>query len=154
MERWRASPFGSGLWAGCLTSRQALDMGGLAWAQVWGRSVQSGQVPLPPRGCQVEPPAFLPFRTNTDTITLPIDCDSPMFRPRRDLASRNSMFELKTSQTSHSPHLGQLCQTGVGAGSHRASWGWGVGFRQSQVQGEKTDQEKGGETKTSRQRIM
>lgn len=86
--------------------------------------MQSGQVFLPPRDCQSEPPAFLPSRKDTDTITLPINCDSPMFRPRPDLASRNSMFELKTSPDIP-PHLTWASCANGGWSRSNSAWGGG-----------------------------
>lgn len=37
---------------------------------------------------------YVSARKDTDMIILPTNCDSPMFRSRRDLSARNSMFEL------------------------------------------------------------
>lgn len=127
-----ASPFSPGQDA--LTSREALDMGDLAGAQVWGQSEQSGQAPLLQETAKLSPQLSCLARKDTDIITLPIDCDSPMFRPRRDYAVRNSMFELKTSLDTLPHPTWASCANGCWS---RVKQGWLEGFRQSHTWREK-----------------
>ena len=97
-----------------------------------GQSSQ-GKSPLLQEAARLSPQQSCPSRKDTDTITLPTNCDSPTFRPRRDPAARNSMCELKTSLDTPPHSTWASCANPAWS---RVKQGCLEGCRQSWTQGE------------------